>query len=50
MANPIVIDLRNIYDPEELAKEGFVYDSVGRANGGGSNGRASVAVTAKTSV
>jgi UDPglucose 6-dehydrogenase len=40
MASPIIIDLRNIYDPEELAKEGFVYDSVGRANGGGGNGRA----------
>jgi UDPglucose 6-dehydrogenase len=48
MASPIIIDLRNIYDPEELAKEGFVYDSVGRANGDG-NDRASVAVTAKVS-
>jgi UDPglucose 6-dehydrogenase len=35
MASPIIVDLRNIYDPEELGKEGFVYDSVGRPNGGG---------------
>jgi UDPglucose 6-dehydrogenase len=32
MASPIVIDLRNIYPPEELAKAGFIYDSIGRPN------------------
>jgi UDPglucose 6-dehydrogenase len=30
MARPIVIDLRNVYTPEEMAKHGFVYRSVGR--------------------
>jgi len=32
MASPIMIDLRNIYPPEELAKAGFIYDSIGRPN------------------
>jgi UDPglucose 6-dehydrogenase len=31
MAQPVVIDLRNIYSPEDMAEHGFVYDSVGRA-------------------
>jgi UDPglucose 6-dehydrogenase len=30
MTQPIVIDLRNIYRPEEMAAAGFVYDSIGR--------------------
>ena len=30
MACPVVIDLRNIYRPEEMAQHGFIYDSVGR--------------------
>ena len=30
---PVVVDLRNIYDPAEMAAYGFVYDSVGRAVG-----------------
>jgi UDPglucose 6-dehydrogenase len=30
MACPIIIDLRNIYNPEELAQRGFVYQSIGR--------------------
>jgi UDPglucose 6-dehydrogenase len=30
MRAPVVIDLRNIYRPEEMAKLGFVYESVGR--------------------
>jgi hypothetical protein len=25
-----VIDLRNIYRPEEMAQHGFIYDSIGR--------------------
>jgi hypothetical protein len=29
-----VVDLRNIYDPAEMAAYGFHYDSVGRATGG----------------
>ena len=28
---PILVDLRNVYRPEELRKRGFTYVSVGRA-------------------
>jgi UDPglucose 6-dehydrogenase len=31
MARPVLIDLRNIYRVEELARYGFVYESVGRS-------------------
>ena len=31
MARPVLVDLRNIYLPEEVARHGFVYESVGRA-------------------
>ena len=31
MGAPLVVDLRNIYDPGEMAAYGFHYDSVGRA-------------------
>jgi hypothetical protein len=27
----VLVDLRNIYSPEEVAHHGFVYESVGRA-------------------
>jgi UDPglucose 6-dehydrogenase len=30
MAQPVVIDLRNIYRPEDMAANGFTYESVGR--------------------
>jgi UDPglucose 6-dehydrogenase len=30
MAQPVVIDLRNIYRPEDMATYGFIYESVGR--------------------
>jgi len=30
MARPVVIDLRNIYRPEEMIRRGFSYQSVGR--------------------
>jgi UDPglucose 6-dehydrogenase len=30
MAQPVVIDLRNIYRPDDMAANGFIYDSVGR--------------------
>jgi UDPglucose 6-dehydrogenase len=30
MATPVVVDLRNIYRPEDMARLGFIYDSVGR--------------------
>jgi UDPglucose 6-dehydrogenase len=30
---PVVVDLRNIYRPDEMARLGFTYASVGRAAG-----------------
>ena len=30
LAQPVVVDLRNIYRPEDMAALGFVYESVGR--------------------
>jgi UDPglucose 6-dehydrogenase len=32
MTNTVLIDLRNIYRPEEVARFGFTYDSVGRSS------------------
>src|SRR5215216_733814 len=32
MAQPVVVDLRNIYRPEDMAAHGFIYESVGRAS------------------
>jgi UDPglucose 6-dehydrogenase len=37
MVSPVLVDLRNIYLPEEIARHGFVYESVGRARSGGLN-------------
>jgi len=31
MARPIIVDLRNIYPPTEVAQHGFLYRSIGRA-------------------
>jgi UDPglucose 6-dehydrogenase len=31
MAQPVLVDLRNIYSPDEVARHGFVYEGVGRA-------------------
>ena len=32
LAAPIVVDLRNIYQPEDMIGRGFVYESVGRSS------------------
>jgi UDPglucose 6-dehydrogenase len=32
MAQPVVVDLRNIYRSEDMAALGFTYESVGRAS------------------
>ena len=34
MKQPVVIDLRNVYRPEEMATAGFVYEGVGRGKEG----------------
>jgi UDPglucose 6-dehydrogenase len=34
MAHPLLVDLRNVYRAEEVARHGFAYDSVGRPNPG----------------
>jgi hypothetical protein len=31
MACPVIVDLRNIYSPEEMKKQGFAYACIGRA-------------------
>src|ERR1700675_1084947 len=31
LAHPVIVDLRNIYRPQDMAAHGFVYESVGRA-------------------
>jgi UDPglucose 6-dehydrogenase len=30
MVRPVLVDLRNIYSPEEIVRHGFAYTSVGR--------------------
>jgi UDPglucose 6-dehydrogenase len=37
MTTPVLIDLRNIYVPENLFRAGFVYRSVGRTSAGGAD-------------
>jgi UDPglucose 6-dehydrogenase len=34
LARPIIVDLRNVYRPEDMARHGFRYDSVGREPAG----------------
>jgi UDPglucose 6-dehydrogenase len=31
LAEPVVVDLRNIYRPEEMRRHGFTYVSIGRS-------------------
>ncbi len=30
MASPVIVDLRNVYRPDEMAKHDFAYESIGR--------------------
>ncbi|MCK7475379.1 MAG: UDP binding domain-containing protein [Rhodopseudomonas palustris] len=30
LRQPVVVDLRNIYRPEQMAAHGFIYESIGR--------------------
>jgi UDPglucose 6-dehydrogenase len=34
MANPALLDLRNVYTPDEVTRHGFAYDSIGRPRPG----------------
>jgi UDPglucose 6-dehydrogenase len=34
LAEPVIVDLRNIYWPEDMARRGFRYDSIGREPAG----------------
>jgi hypothetical protein len=31
MAEPVMVDLRNVFSPDEMAEHGFTYISVGRS-------------------
>jgi UDPglucose 6-dehydrogenase len=31
MERPVLVDLRNVYRPEDAARHGFAYESIGRA-------------------
>jgi UDPglucose 6-dehydrogenase len=33
LANPVVVDLRNLYDPAKMRERGFTYTGVGRGAG-----------------
>jgi UDPglucose 6-dehydrogenase len=39
MAAPVVVDLRNVYDPAGMKAAGFTYASVGRPEAAGASGR-----------
>ena len=47
MAAPIIVDLRNIYRPDEMEKLGFIYESVGRPSAPRANPRRGRATIAK---
>jgi UDPglucose 6-dehydrogenase len=34
MAKPVIIDLRNVYRPDEMSAAGFKYESIGRPGNG----------------
>src|SRR3981189_3621650 len=54
MAQPVVVDLRNIYRPKDMAALGFIYESVGRRRTSQINivepGRSSAAPKLKTKI
>jgi UDPglucose 6-dehydrogenase len=40
LATPVLVDLRNVYGPDEMRRHGFVYSSIGRPNNLDGIGRA----------
>ncbi len=32
MERPVLVDLRNVYPPEQVARAGFAYESIGRSS------------------
>jgi UDPglucose 6-dehydrogenase len=43
MAEPVMVDLRNVYDPREVARHGFRYSGIGRPAEAGAGGLAAAA-------
>jgi UDPglucose 6-dehydrogenase len=40
MRQPRIVDLRNIFDPDEMRRQGFAYVGVGRGSRSAATGRA----------
>jgi len=38
MANPVIVDLRNVYRPSDMERHGFAYTSIGRGMSSRSSG------------
>jgi UDPglucose 6-dehydrogenase len=43
MKSPVLVDLRNVYRHDEVAKHGFEYSSIGRPAGGAPDSAAEAA-------
>src|SRR5207247_123022 len=48
LRRPLIVDGRNLYDPEKLARLGFTYDCIGRGRVCASGGQAEPAYSART--
>ena len=47
LARPVMVDLRNVYDPQDMAAAGFYYTSIGRPGVGPLQARAEAKANAK---
>ena len=43
MTSPVLVDLRNVYRPDEVARHGFAYTGIGRPAGATGLGQADAA-------